>query len=41
MEEELNNVKSEYESKVSSLKTVLSKAKLAYEQQKALYIEKV
>lgn len=38
---ELNNIKNEYEIKINNLKSVLQKAKLAYEQQKILCNEKV
>lgn len=38
---ELNNIKNDYETKINNLKSVLQKAKLAYEQQKSLCNEKV
>lgn len=38
---EMNQIKNEYEAKILNLKNVLTKAKQAYEQQKALYLEKV
>ena len=39
--EQINQLKSDYELKISNLKNVLSKAKLAYDQQKASFLEKV
>lgn len=39
--EEITSLKNEYENKIANLKAVLSKAKLAYDQQKNLYLEKV
>lgn len=39
--EQISLLKADYESKISNLKNVLSKAKLAYDQQKTLFNEKV
>jgi hypothetical protein len=39
--EQITQLKAEYESKIANLKNVLSKAKLAYDQQKNAFNEKV
>ena len=39
--EQISLLKSDYDSKISNLKNVLTKAKLAYDQQKNLFNEKV
>lgn len=39
--EQIKQLKADYEAKIVNLKSVLSKAKLAYDQQKTSYLEKV
>ena len=39
--EQITQIKAEYEGKISNIKNVLSKAKLAYDQQKSSFNEKV